>query len=180
MASFGPRRQTECGQKPGGFTRLTPEVLDWVKSKTGMYYRGIEDPGEMIIKQQYSLITDHIMSAVLITGGTGGRQSAEIYHSDRDSPCVLPNIADRRFGHTQDGSLMCGGQYTLRSCRMWNPDTGAWDLVTEELIKNWEYHTSWTPADGDVTYLMGGYRSDILQHDNNKVSTSFPLKHNTV
>ena len=34
MASFGPRRQTECGEKPGGFTRLTPEVLSWVKTVT--------------------------------------------------------------------------------------------------------------------------------------------------
>ena len=34
VASFGPRRQTECGQKPGGFTRLTSEVLDWIKTVT--------------------------------------------------------------------------------------------------------------------------------------------------
>ena len=30
VASFGPSDQSECGLKPGGFTRLTPEVLDWV------------------------------------------------------------------------------------------------------------------------------------------------------
>ena len=30
VASFGPSNQLECGFKPGGFTRLTPEVLDWV------------------------------------------------------------------------------------------------------------------------------------------------------
>ena len=47
VASFGPRRQTECGHKPGGFTRLTPEVLDWVKTFTGMHHPGISsDPGE--------------------------------------------------------------------------------------------------------------------------------------
>ena len=33
VASFGPKRQTECGQKPGGFTRITPEVLDWIETK---------------------------------------------------------------------------------------------------------------------------------------------------
>ena len=122
------------------------------------------------------------MSAVLITGGTGGRQSAEIYHSDRDSPCVLPNIADRRFGHTQDGSLMCGGQDTLRSCQMWNADTGAWDLVTESLTEDRKYHVSWTPAHGSVTYLMGGTgcgeTSEAIDQDNG-VTSSFPLQHIT-
>ena len=34
MASFGPQKNAECGQKPGGFTRLTLEVLDWVNSVT--------------------------------------------------------------------------------------------------------------------------------------------------
>ena len=34
VASFGPLRQSDCGQKPGGFTRLTQEVLDWVKTVT--------------------------------------------------------------------------------------------------------------------------------------------------
>ena len=47
MASFGPRRQSECGQRPGGFTRLTPEVLDWVKTRT-LNLTNIHDPGEMI------------------------------------------------------------------------------------------------------------------------------------
>ena len=47
VASFGPNRTSECGQKPGGFTRLTPEVLNWVKTVTGMeYHPGISDPGE--------------------------------------------------------------------------------------------------------------------------------------
>ena len=56
VASFGPSRQTDCGQKPGGFTRLTPEVLNWVKTVTGMdHHPGISDPGEMIIVQHHSL-----------------------------------------------------------------------------------------------------------------------------
>ena len=48
VASFGPKRHSECGRKPGGFTRLTPEVLDWVKTVT-VYHPGISDPGEMLI-----------------------------------------------------------------------------------------------------------------------------------
>ena len=56
VASFGPRRDEECGQKPAGFTRLTPEVLNWVKTVTGMdHHPGINDPGEMLIIQHHSL-----------------------------------------------------------------------------------------------------------------------------
>ncbi len=132
--------------------------------------------------QQHSFLIDHNISAVLITG-FGAERSAEIYHPGRDSPCVITDIPDRRAFHTQDGSLLCGGLETLRSCQIWNPDTGAWDLVTKSLTENRVGHISWTPADGSVTYLMGGYvsgtTSDILQHDDNNVSTSFPLKHNT-
>ena len=73
-----------------------------------------------------------IASAVLITGGG----SAEIYHPDRDSVCVLPDLPDSRLSHTQDGSLMCGGWELCRSCRRWNPESGAWDLVTEALTED--------------------------------------------
>ena len=55
VASFGvsPSRQSQCGLVPAGFTRLTPEVLDWVKAKSGMYHPGISDPGEIIILRNY-------------------------------------------------------------------------------------------------------------------------------
>ena len=108
--------------------------------------------------------------------------SAEIYHPDRDSACVLPDLPDELVGHTQDGSLMCGGWNTRRSCRRWNPETGAWDLVTESLTGERAGHISWTPADGSVTYLMGGYTPetyDVIDQENG-VITSHPLQHGTV
>ena len=46
VASFGALKLSECGRKPAGFTRLTPEVLDWVKKTAGLYHPGINDPGE--------------------------------------------------------------------------------------------------------------------------------------
>ena len=157
-----------------------------MKTVTGMYqyHPGIMDPGEMIIVQQHSFLIGHMISAVLITGGYDTEQSAEIYHPDRYSPCIITNIPDQRRIHTQDGSLICGGGLTLsRSCRRWTPDTGTWDLMTESLIEERGAHISWTTADGSVTYLMGGYwshtTSEMLEHDNSKVSTSFPLKHDT-
>ena len=129
------------------------------------------------------VFNDLIISAVLITGGSGAPKSAEIYHPDRDTPCVLPDLPDLRLDHTQDGSLVCGGRYTLRSCRRWNADTGAWDLVTEALTEEREDHISWTPVDGSVTYLMGGWESDNTSEaidQDNSVTSSFPLKHWTM
>ena len=124
---------------------------------------------------------DLIISAVLITGGWSAEQSAEIYHPDRDTPCVLPDLPDQRATHTQDGSLICGGELeSRRSCRRWN--AGAWDLVTESLTKQRGAHTSWTPTDGSVTYLMGGYGSEITSEDitkDNSVSAPFTLQHKT-
>ena len=121
--------------------------------------------------------------AVLITGGIGTWQSAKIYHPDRDFVCVLPDLPDEREGHTQDGSLLCGGWRTFRSCRRWNPDTGAWDLVTESLTENRTERISWTPADGSVTYLLGGARSkntsEVIDYYND-ARASFPLQHDTV
>ena len=184
MASFGPKRHSQCGQKPGGFTRLTPEVLNWVKTVTGMeYHPGISDPGEMLIVHLFSSFPfiDLIISAVLITGGFGA--SVEIYHPDQNTSCVLHDLPDWRDDHTQDRELLCGGGWrgTRRSCLRWNSDTGAWDLVSESLKEKRQYHTSWTPSDGSVTYLMGGgyhRTSEIIDKDNG-VTSSFPLQHKT-
>ena len=119
-------------------------------------------------------------SAVLITGGDEAWQKAEIYHPGSGSKCVLPDLLDDRYSHTQDGGLVCGGWYTPRSCKRWNADMGTWDLVTESLIEQRYYHTSWTPADGSVTYLMGGRgsgRTSEIIDKHNVVRASFPLKH---
>ena len=121
--------------------------------------------------------------AVLITGGWEALQSAEIYHPNSESPCVLPDLPDSRYCHSQDGSLMCGGTYdgfAYKSCRRWNNDTGAWDLMTESLTQwRWD-HTSWTPTDGSVTYLLGGYwpknTSDVIDNRSGAIKSSFPLK----
>ena len=122
---------------------------------------------------------------MLITGGEGlyVGQSVEIYHPDRKSACKIHYLPGGRAKHTQDGSLLCGGknQYTYKSCHRWNADTGAWDLVTESLKWFRQYHTSWTPENGSVTYLMGGspsaYPSEVVDLDNGQVNESFPLQH---
>ena len=122
-----------------------------------------------------------IISAVLITGGFGA--SVEIYHPDQNTSCVLHDLPDWRDDHTQDRELLCGGGWrgTRRSCLRWNSDTGAWDLVTESLTEKRQYHTSWTPEDGYVTYLMGGgyHKTSEIIDKNNGVTSSFLLQHKT-
>ena len=135
-----------------------------------------------LILNDVSIINSLILTAaVLITGGEGALQSAEIYQPNRHSACVLPDLPDQRYGHTQDGSLLCGGWGTNRSCRRWNSTTGAWDLLTESLTKKRRAHTSWTPHDS-LTYLMGGWKSEetseVLNIKSN-VSLPFPLQHKT-
>ena len=95
-------------------------------------------------------------SAVLITGGYGAAQSAEIYHPDRDSVCVLPDLPDGRYHHTQDGSLLCGGMFTPRSCLGWNPDTGAWDLETWLTSSHYGLACSIPDPDTDTAVVTGG------------------------
>ena len=46
VASFGSQKNKLCGKVPAGFTRLTPEVLNWMK----IYHVGLNDPGEIIIQ----------------------------------------------------------------------------------------------------------------------------------
>ena len=121
---------------------------------------------------------------MLVTGGGFlARQSAEIYHLDRDFACVLPDLPDFRYGHTQDGSLLCGGYDTPKSCLKWNSDNGRWDMVTETLTENRWGLTSWTPVDGSwLTFLMGGYSYktyEILTGYEDGIHASFPPQHRT-
>ena len=88
-------------------------------------------------------------------------------------------------GHTQDGSMICGGPYTSRSCRRWNNETGTWDLVTESLTGDRLFHVSWTPEDSSVTYLMGsswtssGRTSEVIDQDIQSAVATFSLKYDT-
>ena len=130
-------------------------------------------------------------TVVLISGGYvghgDGEQSVEIYHPDKQSSCKIPDLPESRFVHTQDGGMLCGGlksgnEAPERSCRRWNPDTGAWDLEIESLTKDRYGHVSWTPADGSATYLMGGGWSEKTSEviENGQVKASFNLQYVTM
>ena len=64
------------------------------------------------------------------------------------------------------------------------PDSETW-IKSHSLPKVRHYHSSWTPASGSGTYLLGGgggnngFTSNLVKPDGT-VHESFPLKHNTV
>merc|ERR1719323_1606808 len=100
---------------------------------TSFYYPSVATQRNSATKAQATttkaLTNTTNTKAVLITGGGpagSSRVSAEIYHPDRDSACVLPDLPEGRFFHTQDGSLTCGGGFNsaMRSCHRWNSVTG--------------------------------------------------------
>lgn len=124
---------------------------------------------------------------MLITGGRGGRRSAEVYYPERNTPCVLPDLPAQYFDHTQDGTLVCGGgrgQTTKRSCRRWNDNTGTWDLVTDKLKTCREGHISWTPENDPRTFLIGGKQEETIEWismyiDARNSSSSWSMKYQT-
>ena len=52
-----------------------------------------------------------ISTAILITGGVGATQSAEVFLPSTSNSCLLAALPDTREYHSQEGFLLCGGSY---------------------------------------------------------------------
>ena len=133
-----------------------------------------------------------LFSAVLITGGwtntnkTGfsinPQRSAEIYLPSVGTSCSLPELPERRYFHTQDGPLACGGGSGIikaTTCVTWSQ--GAWTRSHNFSVGR-SGHASWDTATG--VYLMGGWRNmsettSVLVKEDGTVEEGFPLKYKT-
>ena len=128
----------------------------------------------------YILILN-LSDVILITGGYGSLNTAELYLPSSGLSCSLPRLPDARLGHTQDSSgLLCGGGYTEGTCIQWSPDTGIWVECLHHLDVGREEHASWTPGTGVGTYLIGGdidRRTTILVTTDGTQEPGFPLKY---
>ena len=95
--------------------------------------------------------------AILITGGLKADTKAEIYIPATRRSCQLPDLPVRRYYHTQDGFLTCGGILTANAqlCHTWDPETGTWPLSHN--LPSGRRRLSWTPRSGSGTYLIGEY-----------------------
>ena len=86
------------------------------------------------------------------------------------------------YGHTQDGSLMCGG-FHKESCSEWNSDSGIWNWKFLTLPRNKEDHASWTPQSDVGTYLMGGaddsWKTTLVKPDGTVQQYGFNLHEST-
>ena len=122
-----------------------------------------------------------LIAGVLITGGFGTSDTAELYVPLSGASCTLPSLPDIRAYHTvSEGGLICGGDATQDSCIMWSPDSGTWEAALT-LDFNRVFHVSWTPSSGTGTYLMGGgsasRRTTTLITNDGSQDQGFPLKY---
>ena len=66
-------------------------------------------------------------------------------------------MPDDRLYHTLENSgLLCGGQYTKKTCLKWRNDIGTWEEILTLGMWRKGGHVSWTPDTGIGTYLIGG------------------------
>ena len=102
-------------------------------------------------------------NVVLITGGYNTRDlnttqhSAEIFlPNSPGNPCILPDLPERYYAHTQDSGMICGGSYTKYTCRQWSPKEESFPDKPVHYFKPGRFHhVSWTTAEKE-TILFGG------------------------
>ena len=123
-----------------------------------------------------------ISAVILITGGLGAEQSAEVFLPWRNTSCQLPSLPDRRYGHVQAGPLLCAGwrTSTRRNCLLWSGQEGGWASLPLTLTDERRYSSLW--ARGDQLVIMGGWNnaartSETLSSDGSVTNSSFMTKY---
>ena len=127
----------------------------------------------------------HIPEAVLITGGFGALQSAELFLPWNGSTCSLPSLPGERRWHTQTVGTLCGG-YDLsgnsrRSCLKW--EGGDWVTLPLRLSQERFGSSVWAREGGQFN-IMGGCCYDYARETSDYVKgnitrPSFKMKYKT-
>ena len=120
----------------------------------------------------------------MLSGDLNTRSSSvDLIHTNGTHLCSLPDLPAQRWGHTQNGLVICGGTDccvdTRKSCVTFS--SGTWQ-ETHTLRKERRHHTSWTSPQGVV--MIGGYESGMqttteLLNDNGGSTYSFSLDYIT-
>jgi hypothetical protein len=99
---------------------------------------------------------------VLVTGGQGGGDSAELYDPSTGAWSVTGNLNIPRFLHTatllEDGKVLVAGglpETALNTAELYDPATGLWSL-TDNLNLGHYSHTATLLRDGKVLIAGGG------------------------
>ena len=111
--------------------------------------------------------------------------TVEIYNPGTNTGCLLPQLPEARYQHTQNGELLCGGGWgylgSEESCDKWRSDSGTW--TQSHILRQKRYnHVSWFTDDG--VYLIGGQgpltlTSELVKKDRS-VEDGFSLKYVTM
>ena len=126
-----------------------------------------------------------ISEAILITGGYGVEQSAELFLPWQNSTCELPALPDERYRHVQAGNTLCGGGWdssTERSCVQWSVQQGGW--VTLPLtLKEERWGSSVWRVSQDSLVIMGGWTegaeetSETVSSDGDSTRSTLNMKY---
>ena len=118
-----------------------------------------------------------------MTGGNGDftYNFPELLSTNGTFICELTEISQsKRFFHSQSGQTVCGGWGSdSRNCKKFQ--SGSWTTLTENLLFERNFHSSWETPSGDVL-LIGGVGSpnttEIVSLENGTSKRSFDLKYN--
>ena len=119
----------------------------------------------------------------MITGGQPSNdvgQLAELLSPNGTSICEVESLPDKRYAHTQNGLISCGGCYTENNtCLIFAG--GSWKRHGTTLLHRRSHHSSWTR--GGHVMLIGGSGSmsttETISIANGRHQASFDLKHPT-
>ena len=128
-----------------------------------------------------------ISEAILITGGYGAEQSAEIFLPWQNSTCELPALPDERYEHVQSGHKLCGGRSasTVRSCLQWSVQQGGWVTLPLNLTEKRVLSSAWRDSQANSLVIMGGgdgaadETSETVSSEGDSTRSTFKMKYAT-
>jgi len=108
---------------------------------------------------------------------SGGGTSVQLFIPSRNQTCRLPDNEERRYGHTVDGLLLCGGGRTADTCVTLSE--GKW-TVSHTNIRRW---CATSVKFGSTLYLIGGKSertTDIVDmSEGGEARPGFELQHDS-
>ena len=113
-----------------------------------------------------------------MTGGSGTEKYAEVLFPNGTSYCALPSPTQSHQCHTQSGLLACG-DYGNESKSCTKFEAGYWTSMTNNLLVDRSYHSSWSNQDGNIL-LIGGSISPTtteIVYQNGTSIRSFDLEY---
>ena len=122
--------------------------------------------------------------AILITGGVlGSEKIVQVFKPWDNTVCKLPSLPDKRVGHVQSGSTLCGGFYSRRSCIQWKVQNNkpGWDTLNVELKEDRTYSSLFRISEDNSLIIMGGDgtakdTSERVSSDGESLE-SFPMRY---